>query len=81
MPDDDAPLRGPHDLAPGRYRHYKGPEYVVLGTARHSETDEILVVYRPVVTKGHEGVWVRPLAMFTETVSVEGRTVPRFAPL
>jgi hypothetical protein len=78
---DETPLRGPHELAPGRYRHYKGPEYLVLGTARHSETDETLVVYRPLVTKDYDGVWVRPLAMFTEPVDVGGRTVPRFAPL
>jgi hypothetical protein len=74
-------MDGPHDLAPGRYRHYKGPEYVVLGTARHSETGEILVVYRPVVPKDYAGAWVRPLDMFVESVEHEGRTVPRFAPL
>jgi hypothetical protein len=73
-------MDGPHDLEPGRYRHYKGPEYVVLGTARHSETDEILVVYRPVVPKDYAGVWVRPLDMFVESVEHEGRRVPRFAP-
>ena len=66
--------------APGRYRHFKGAEYEVLGTARHSETEEVLVVYRPVAAKD-DGLWVRPLEMFTETVEHEGRTVPRFAPL
>jgi hypothetical protein len=63
-------------VAPGRYRHYKGNFYEVIGTARHSETDELLVVYRPLY--GERGLWVRPLEMFAETVTVEGRTVPRF---
>jgi hypothetical protein len=63
----------------GRYRHYKGAEYEVLGTARHSETLEPLVVYRPLYDDS--GWWVRPHAMFFGTVEVEGRTVPRFAPL
>jgi hypothetical protein len=64
-------------VRPGRYRHYKGNEYTVVGVARHSETHEELVVYRP--EYGGGGLWVRPLAMFTETVTVEGREVPRFA--
>jgi hypothetical protein len=64
---------------PGKYRHYKGGEYEVLGVARHSETDERLVVYRPLYGEG--GFWVRPLAMFLEHVTVDGRTVPRFAPI
>ena len=62
---------------PGRYRHYKGGEYEVIGVARHSETDEQLVVYRPLYND--TGLWVRPLAMFTETVTSNGQTVPRFA--
>lgn len=65
------------DIAPGRYRHYKGNEYTVLGIARHSETLEHFVVYRQ--EYGDRGLWVRPAAMFTETVEVDGRTVPRFA--
>ena len=64
-------------LDPGRYRHYKGNDYEVIGVARHSETDEELVVYRP--DYGERGLWVRPLAMFVETVEVNGETVPRFA--
>jgi hypothetical protein len=60
----------------GRYRHYKGNEYEVLGVARHSETDEELVVYRPLY--GDHGLWCRPKAMFCETVVVDGETVPRF---
>ena len=62
---------------PGRYRHYKGGEYEVIGVARHSETDERLVVYRPLYND--TGLWVRPLAMFLETVVVGGTTVPHFA--
>jgi cupin 2 domain-containing protein len=69
-----------HDsIRPGRYRHYKGPEYTVIGTARHSETFEELVVYRQ--EYGERGWWVRPSEMFAESVEVEGREVPRFAPL
>jgi hypothetical protein len=64
-------------IIPGRYRHYKGNEYTVLGEARHSETLEPLVVYRQ--EYGDRGLWVRPAAMFSETVRVEGREVPRFA--
>lgn len=65
------------DEAPtGRYRHYKGGEYVVIGTAIHSETGERLVVYRP--EYGERALWVRPLAMFLEQVVVDGETVPRF---
>lgn len=64
-------------VRPGRYRHYKGNEYTVVGVARHSETHEELVVYRP--EYGDGGLWVRPLAMFAETVTVGGREVPRFA--
>lgn len=63
-------------VEPGRYRHYKGNYYEVVGIARHSETDESLVVYRPLY--GERGLWVRPLAMFEETVNVDGRTLPRF---
>ncbi len=64
-------------LAIGRYRHYKGRDYEVIGVARHSETGEHLVVYRPLYGDG--GLWVRPCAMFRETVLVDGRKVPRFA--
>lgn len=60
----------------GRYRHYKGNEYVVLGVARHSETGEELVVYRP--DYGEKGLWVRPKGMFLKTVEVDERQIPRF---
>jgi hypothetical protein len=60
----------------GRYRHYKGGEYQVLGIARHSETDEELVVYQP--QYGEKGLWVRPLAMFLESVETDEGKQPRF---
>lgn len=63
-------------VRPGRYRHFKGNEYEVIGVATHSETREPLVVYRPLYGDG--GLWVRPLAMFTETVTRDGQTFPRF---
>lgn len=61
----------------GRYRHYKGRDYHVIGVATHSESGERLVVYRPLYGEG--ALWVRPLAMFTETVVVDGQPVARFA--
>jgi len=63
-------------IQPGRYRHYKGNEYEVIGTARHSETEEEFVVYRAL--SGERGLWIRPASMFTEPVLVAGRSVPRF---
>jgi len=63
-------------VRPGRYRHYKGKEYTVIGVARHSEIEEELVVYRQ--EYGDNGLWVRPLAMFVETVEVNGQLVKRF---
>ena len=62
---------------PGRYRHYKGGHYEVLGAVRHSETLEALVVYRPLYDDA--GLWVRPHAMFFEQVVVDGKPQPRFA--
>ena len=72
---DLSPL--PMEPAPGLYRHYKGNDYRVLGLARHSETLDPLVVYQALY--GEHGTWVRPAAMFVETVEVEGKFVPRFA--
>jgi len=63
-------------IPPGRYRHYKGNEYTVLGIARHSETEEELVVYRQ--EYGERALWVRPAAMFAEMVTVAGKAIPRF---
>ena len=67
----------PADPRPGRYRHYKGNEYRVLSLARHSETLETLVVYQSLY--GERGLWVRPAAMFAESVVHDGQRVPRFA--
>ncbi|MDO4997225.1 MAG: DUF1653 domain-containing protein [Neisseria sp.] len=66
----------PH-IAAGLYRHYKGNLYQVLSLARHSETQEWLVVYQALY--GDYGVWVRPAAMFSENVLLNGKSVPRFA--
>ena len=79
MPDVSAPPIPVHPAGPqpGRYRHYKGKEYLVLGVARHSETEEELVVYR--LLYGDYGLWIRPRAMFLETVEIDGLSTPRFA--
>ena len=63
-------------LKPGLYRHYKGNDYEVLGVARHSETEEQMVVYRALY--GERGLWVRPLSMFTECISSESTCIQRF---
>lgn len=62
---------------PGIYRHYKGQRYRVLGLARHSETMESLVVYQALY--GERGLWVRPTAMFCETVELDGEPIARFS--
>jgi hypothetical protein len=82
VPDPSAGAEAlpPLPTAPlGRYRHYKGGVYDVVGVARHSETLEPMVVYRPLY--GAAGLWVRPYAMFFEHIEVEGRSQPRFAPV
>lgn len=61
----------------GRYRHYKGNEYEVLGVARHSETLEPMVIYRPLYNT--TGLWVRPFDMFLEIIEHAGQQQPRFA--
>ncbi|MBL8070456.1 MAG: DUF1653 domain-containing protein [Nitrospira sp.] len=63
-------------MKPGRYRHYKGKDYEVLGVARHSETEEEYVVYRQLYGAG--GLWIRPLGMFLESVTIGETVVPRF---
>ena len=63
----------------GRYRHFKGMEYEVLGTASHSETLEPMVVYRALY--GEQGVWVRPVSMWNEIVTREGKSFRRFTPI
>jgi hypothetical protein len=60
----------------GRYRHYKGKEYEVIACARHSETEEEYVVYRALY--GNRDLWVRPTALFTQPVTVDGQVTPRF---
>ena len=67
----------PSDPRPGRYRHYKGNEYRVVGLARHSETLEALVVYEALY--GERSLWVRPAAIFTAQIEINGKRVPRFA--
>ena len=61
---------------PGRYRHFKGNEYLLLYIAKHSETMEDMVVYQALY--GEKGIWVRPARMWDETVTRDGVTVPRF---
>lgn len=60
----------------GKYRHFKGNEYEVIGLAKHSETLELMVLYRPLYGEG--GLWVRPLAMWNEEISRYGKTFKRF---
>lgn len=74
----------PASPAPGRYRHYKGNHYQVVGIVRHSENLSALVLYRRLADNGaflDDVLWVRPHAMWSELVSHEGTTVPRFAPV
>ena len=63
-------------LKPGYYRHYKGQNYYVFGTARHSETEELMVVYR--TDYGDKSHWVRPYDMFVETITIDEKETPRF---
>lgn len=64
------------EIRPGRYRHFKGNEYLVLYTAKHSETLELMVVYQALY--GERGIWVRPASMWDETVEHNGKKVRRF---
>ncbi len=63
-------------ILPGKYRHFKGNEYEVIGIARHSETEEPMVVYRALY--GDHGTWVRPASMWNETVERDGQVYQRF---
>lgn len=76
MPEPLAPLI---ETTPGRYRHYKGMLYEVVGTVRHSETLEPMTLYRALY--GERGLWVRPAAMFNEDVVIDGVRQPRFSRL
>ena len=78
-PMSDSDLSALPALQPGPYMHYKGLRYEVLGVVRHSETLEPLVLYR--AEYGERGLWVRPVAMFTEDVEIEGVRQPRFRPV
>jgi hypothetical protein len=60
----------------GTYQHFKGSYYQVLHVARHSETEEYMVVYHPAANK--EDIWLRPLAMFDETIERDGKSIKRF---
>lgn len=73
----DLPPRPPAE--PGRYRHYRGGEYEVLGVVRHSESLEPMLLYRPLCN--NSGMWVRPCAMFFEDAECNGARQPRFAPI
>jgi hypothetical protein len=64
------------EIKPGRYRHYKGNEYLVLYTATHSETREKMVVYQALYGDG--GIWVRPANMWNETIEIDERRLKRF---
>ncbi|MDP1803412.1 MAG: DUF1653 domain-containing protein [Bacteroidota bacterium] len=66
------------NLELGLYKHYKGNIYEVIGVAKHSETLEEMVVYKATYQKEEKNLWVRPLAMFVETIIVEGKNVKRF---
>ena len=74
MTDDDLPPL--IETPPGRYQHYKGGLYDVIDTVRHSETLEPMTLYRALY--GAHGLWVRPAAMFNETVAIDGVARPRF---
>ncbi len=64
------------NILPGRYRHFKGNEYEVIGIAKHSETEEPMVVYKALYGDG--GIWVRPAEMWNEMISRDGKTMRRF---
>ena len=66
------------EIRPGRWRHFKGGEYEVICVARHSETEEEMVVYRALYDGG---MWVRPASMWLETVERDGKAIPRFTPV
>ncbi len=75
MPHEQLPEKP--SLTRGRYRHYKGNEYQVIDLARHSETHEWMVIYRPLYGEG--ALWVRPYGMFIEFIEINGEARPRFA--
>lgn len=66
------------NIKPGKYRHYKGKEYRILGVAKHTETHEDLVLYEPLYESDFANLLARPIEMFIEEVNVDGKKVPRF---
>jgi hypothetical protein len=66
------------NVHPGKYHHYKGKLYEVIGTVRHSETLEELVLYKTLYKNKTSALWVRPVKMFLEDVEVDGKKIPRF---
>ncbi|WP_211618690.1 DUF1653 domain-containing protein [Pseudidiomarina aestuarii] len=64
------------EIQRGKYKHYKGNHYEVIDVVRHSETEEWLVLYRPLY--GERALWVRPFDMFVEQITVDGKSIPRF---
>jgi hypothetical protein len=79
VPSREAPTLAKAPPRPGLYRHFKGGRYELLNVARHSETKELLAVYKSV--EDQETIWVRPLEMFTELVDHAGAKLPRFEPI
>ena len=73
---DLPPIRAAEQVPAGLYRHYKGGMYEVIDLARHSESLEVMVVYRALY--GSRGLWVRPAQMFNEHITIEGEVRPRF---
>lgn len=67
------------NVEPGLYKHYKGKVYEVIGLAKHSETLENLVVYKATYQEEGKNLWVRPLKMFLEKVTIDGIETPRFS--
>jgi hypothetical protein len=67
------------EIKKGKYRHFKGQEYEVLGTAIHSETLEKMVIYKPLY--GEEKIWVRPLSMWDQVIVKNGQKLKRFRPV
>lgn len=69
---------GNNALKLGKYRHYKGKEYRVIGVAKHSETQEDLVIYEALYDNEVSKLWVRPFNMFLEYIEIDGKQIPRF---
>ena len=67
-------------IKPGKYKHYKGGEYEVVDVARHSESKQVMVIYKPLypLDEGELETWVRPIEMFFDTKEHQGETVLRF---